>query len=84
MVLVFHEFDCVGVGGQTGKGSRGRSNANMTNEEGHQEETLGALIGWVMHGTPENGNIIIYCYVTKHTWLTVMSPHNVLCHTPFR
>lgn len=43
-------------------------------QRGHQEETPSSLIGWVMHGAPENGSVIIYCCAVQHTWLTVMSP----------
>ena len=46
-------------------------------QRGHQEETPSGLIGWVMHGAPENGSAIIYCCALQRTWLTVMSPRMV-------
>lgn len=67
-------------GDRLGKKAEAESKADKTNGEGmsgttgRQEETPSGLIGWVMHGAPENGSVIIYCCAVQCTWLTVMSP----------
>lgn len=40
---------------------------------GHQNETHGGLLGWVMRRGSEEGSMIIYCCAVKCTWLSITS-----------
>ena len=76
-----------GGGGRLGKKADAESNTDMINGEGmletmgHQEVTLGGLIGWAMHGASEKGNVITCCYAVTCTWLTGISRCDGLCCT---
>lgn len=50
---------------------------------GHQNETLGGLIGQVTRRSSEKGNVIIYCCAVQCTWLIVTSHCDGLSHALF-